>query len=114
MNNTLRSILTSALFCILAFQSHVASALPTSQSVPGGIVTIKLDTPLDNRPVVTFNKQPVALVQYDDAWHAVVGLPLTIKAGTETLTVNNKPVAFQVTAKEYPEQRITLKNTKAH
>ena len=112
MNITSKSILTSALFCILAFQSHVASALPTSQSVPGGIVTIKLDTPLNNRPVVTFNKQPIALVKYDEAWHAVVGLPLTSKAGTKTLTVNDKPVTFQVTAKEYPEQRITLKTRK--
>lgn len=55
------------------------------------------------------------LLRLGDAWY--VGIPVSAKPGTHELTVefadgSTLPVAFAVDAKQYPEQRLTIKNRK--
>jgi murein DD-endopeptidase MepM/ murein hydrolase activator NlpD len=111
--NVISTLGTLFLTMMLIAGSSESMAWPMSQAVPGGIITLKLDTQLETAPSVSFLKRPVAVVHHDNAWHAVIGLPLSMKQGLHTATVNNKPISFHVTAKDYPEQRITLK-TKKH
>ena len=105
----------SSLFLSLALSmliSHESLSWPVSQPVPGGIITIKVEAPLGSAPSVLFKKRPVAVVRHNEAWHAVIGIPLSIKPGTHTAMVNQKPVNFTVQSKDYPEQHITLKTRK--
>ena len=44
-------------------------------------------------------------------WIAIVGLPLTLKPGTQQISSGARNLSFQVGNKHYAEQRITLKNT---
>jgi murein DD-endopeptidase MepM/ murein hydrolase activator NlpD len=49
----------------------------------------------------------------DQQWQAVVGLPLSTKPGLHSIEIKGKQntaLAFNVNAKTYPEQHITLKN----
>jgi murein DD-endopeptidase MepM/ murein hydrolase activator NlpD len=102
----------AALALILTTATFVKAALPESAAVPGGVVSIKLTKPFTSIPSVSFNKRAVAVVKHNDSWHAVVGLPLSLKPGQHSIDVDNETINFQVTNKQYPEQRITLKNRK--
>jgi murein DD-endopeptidase MepM/ murein hydrolase activator NlpD len=56
----------------------------------------------------------VLTVRHDGAWHAVVGLPLTLAPGRHAVDVTTpdgpRRFPFEVRAKEYPAQRLTIKD----
>lgn len=105
---------TSLLF--LGLLSFLISAntqgLPQSQATPGGIVWLPVGSNTIPLPTVTFNNRPVAVVEANNQWIAVVGLPLSIKPGYQEIRVNGAGQGFQVISKEYPEQHIQLKTRK--
>ena len=109
-------MMTNLIKCIafisLAISCSVSLAWPVNQANPGGIITLKLTRVTGIKPTVSFNKKQVAVIQHNGAWFAVVGLPLSIKPGTSHILVDQKKQAFEVIAKEYPEQHITLKTRK--
>jgi len=91
-----------------------AANLPQASHVPGGVAIVALPDDA-NFSQVRFYKRRVMTVANGDTWYAVVGLPLTAKAGDHRLTYKNKEgeardLSFAVTDKTYKEQRITLKN----
>ncbi|MFT6154149.1 MAG: murein DD-endopeptidase MepM/ murein hydrolase activator NlpD [Crocinitomicaceae bacterium] len=102
----------AALVLMLATVVSVKAALPISAAVPGGVVSIKLSKPLASIPNVSFNKRAVAVVEHNGSWHAVIGLPLSLKPGKHSFNADGEKMPFQVTDKQYPEQRITLKTRK--
>lgn len=91
-----------------------AVELPLHQAVPGGIAIIKLDETGGTAPKVTYKNNPVMVIQHQGAWHAVVGIPLSGKAGEHSINsisaAHNKKYSFIVADKAYKTQHITIKD----
>ena len=95
------------LFIALPLQ---ASFTPQHNPVPGGIAIIQLPHS-KQAPEVYFKKRRVMTIQQAEQWLAIVGLPLTLKAGEHQLELNSAtPLRFQVEDKAYKSQHITVKN----
>jgi len=104
--------LTAALLLCLAFNASAADSYITrllNKPVPGGVAVIELGTGAQ-RPEAKYDGKPVLVVKEQDTWRAIVGIPLTVKPGTQTLNANGRNLNFSVGNKKYPEQHITLKN----
>ena len=106
--------------CILLVLSVYVSALsvvnalelPTESAVPGGIAIISIQT--QKKPEAYFNDHRVMVIGSSDNWKAIVGIPLTEKAGIQTLSVKNEDITtnyrFEINDKEYETQHLTIKN----
>lgn len=96
---------------------EVAHALPKASNVPGGVALIRLGTisPIENPPRAWLGEQQVFVARENGQWIAVVGLALDLPPGSHELRVNTgdekKILRFEVANKNYPEQRITLKDS---
>ncbi|MBV6287236.1 M23 family metallopeptidase [Pseudomonas aegrilactucae] len=95
------------LFASSAHASYITRQL--NKPVPGGVAVVNLG-PAAQAPSARFDGKPVLVVREQDTWLAIVGLPLTQKPGTASLTQGGRTLTFTVGSKKYPEQRITLKN----
>lgn len=110
---------TSSLFLALLLLGLVAqgvnaASFPRHQATPGGIALIPIGK-FEQRPRVHYQQRQVLVTQRDDEWLAVVGLPLNSEIGEHQLRVQGAGEgeqlrAFNVLAKQYPEQHITLTN----
>lgn len=102
-----------SLFLYAPFLIH-AQNLPTQLAVPGGIVNIALGEISSPAPSVTFQKKKVLVLENNQQWFAVVGIPLNAKIGQHTVTVKSakkeRSIPFSIIDKDYPAQYITLKN----
>lgn len=102
------------LFSIFSISQTQAkdARLPQESRVPGGIALIPLgNTPTP--PKVSFNGSQVMVLpdyQSENLWLAVVGIPITQKLGKAKIVANGKTLSFNVKAKEYPKQYLTVKN----
>ncbi len=110
-----RLLLAAAL--LLAWQSGHAQtppatlALPQQATVPGGVAIIELGVTQHQAPAVRYRGKPVMVVQKEGRWLAVVGIPLGAKSGEHSLIVNgHEKRHFNVSAKEYERQYITIKD----
>ena len=104
-------------FAFVFFFSGLAHAsLPQSSNVPGGVAVIPLGSvaAVSDVPQTWLVDQPVLVTSDNGQWVAVVGLPLNITPGSHELRVKmggqTKTLDFVVNTKDYPEQRITLKD----
>ncbi len=97
---------------MLVLSTVNALELPTESTVPGGIAVISIHT--TEKPVAYFHDNRVMVVGSNGSWKAIVGIPLTEKAGTQILTVQNESLAtnykFEIKDKEYETQHLTIKN----
>ncbi len=102
-----------SLFIFFFWQVTWASKLPDDSAVPGGIVKIPVAEVGKSRPEVFYFDKKVLLTQHDQKWWALVGIPLSAKAGEHSILVRENQhetkFNFRVEGKEYPEQRITIK-----
>ncbi|MBL8413835.1 MAG: peptidoglycan DD-metalloendopeptidase family protein [Propionivibrio sp.] len=111
---TSRRLAAALLFLALP---GIALALPRASSVPGGIALITLGVVSGSTgpPRAWFGEQRVLVTSADGHWVAVLGLALDLPPGRHQLRVNvggeEKILPFVVSAKNYPEQRITLKDS---
>ncbi|KAB2967634.1 M23 family metallopeptidase [Zoogloea sp.] len=82
--------------------------------VPGGVASVVVAPAGQERPEARFAGKPVLLRKQADGWHALVGLPLDTPPGEQVLEIGpeRRPLAFPVTPRSYPEQRLTIKNPK--
>lgn len=99
----------------LALGSAPALAeLPRTEPVPGGLVTVRLAPTEQPPPRVFLAEARVMVLAHEGAWHAVVGVPLTLEPGEHRLRVveddDVREVTFAVNPKEYRVQHITLSN----
>ncbi|MFT0212502.1 M23 family metallopeptidase [Pseudomonas sp. F1_0610] len=104
-------ILASLLLVFVSLSAHAEGFISRllHHPVQGGVAVVPLITA--HAPKVRFNNKPVLVINEDNKrWIAIVGIPLTAKAGQHSLEVDGKKVSFQVEHKNYTEQRITLKN----
>jgi murein DD-endopeptidase MepM/ murein hydrolase activator NlpD len=77
--------------------------------VPGGVAVLSIKGK-DAPSKVTYHGEPVLVRQSATGWVAVVGIPLSAKAGADTLEVDGHTVSFTIKPKRYPEQRLRLEN----
>lgn len=118
MHHLAKSILfpISALL-VLILPSLTQAALPQSSSVPGGVAVIALGTTsaISEPPQAWLGEQQVFVAAHGHRWYALVGLALDTPVGAHELRVTSgdetKVLVFAVSAKPYPKQRITLKDT---
>ena len=98
------------------FSGLAHASLPQSSNVPGGVAVIPLGSvaAVSDVPQTWLVDQPVLVTSDKGQWYAVVGLPLNITPGSHQLRVDmgdqTKMLDFVVNTKDYPEQRITLKD----
>jgi murein DD-endopeptidase MepM/ murein hydrolase activator NlpD len=111
-------------FLVLLLTSlYVTAGSPLSfieaSPVPGGIAQVTLDAqqfPTSGpKPTVRWNGRDISAVVDGDHYTALVGIPLSTKAGNQTLNVTGSDgqkssVSFTVNAKAYAEQRLIIKN----
>jgi len=82
--------------------------------VPGGVAVVDLGQ-APRAPRASYRGKPLLVVHEDGArWIAIVGLPLTLKPGSQQIEVRageaRRSLSFQVGGKHYAEQRISIKN----
>ncbi len=110
-----RTLFRSGLFA-LAFPLLAHASLPQSSIVPGGVAVIPLGSVSAGAgtPQTWVGDQPVLVTADRDEWYAVVGLPLDIAPGSHELRIKIGDVTrmqdFMVGTKDYPVQRIILKD----
>ena len=113
--NALRTCLRLCLF-VLAAPLVAHASLPKSSSVPGGVAIVPLGSTstIADKPQSWLGEQPVLVTSDHEQWYAVVGLPLSMTPGSHELRIKvgdeTKTQNFMVNPKEYPEQRIILKD----
>ena len=111
----LRICLPLGLFA-LAVPPLAHASLPGSSNVPGVVAVVALGSALTgaDKPQTWLGVQPVLVTSDHDEWYAVVGLPLDMTPGAHELNVKiggeTKVQPFVVNPKDYPEQRVTLKD----
>jgi murein DD-endopeptidase MepM/ murein hydrolase activator NlpD len=101
-----------ALLICLALPAHAEGFLTRllNKPVPGGVAVVDLGNGT-SAPTARHDGKPVLVVREDgQRWIAIVGIPLTAKAGQQSLDVNGQIQRFRVEARTYREQHITLKN----
>jgi len=97
------------LACLLALLWSGSNwALPQESRVPGGIAIIPLDHAEEQAPEAYYNDSRVLIVAHEDRWKAIVGIPLDTEPGTQTLQLRDGKINFQVQAKAYPEEHLTV------
>ena len=102
---------------LLGFCASAAFALPLESRVPGGIALLRLGQVMPGEPAprAWLDEQPVWVTAERGQWIAVVGIGLDTPPGTRELRVGEasreQRLRFEVMPKQYPEQRITLKDT---
>jgi murein DD-endopeptidase MepM/ murein hydrolase activator NlpD len=111
----------ASLLLVLLLPSPVHAALPRAASVPGGVARVVLGPASagGSPPRAWLGEQPVLVASDGGRWVAVVGLALDTLPGEHQLRVEagerearaTRSVAFSVATKDYPEQRITLKDS---
>ncbi|MGR4039054.1 peptidoglycan DD-metalloendopeptidase family protein [Pseudomonas sp. 910_21] len=105
--------LASLLLLCLAFNANAnADSYITrllNKPVPGGVAVVDLGSAAQ-APKASYQGKPVLVVKEQNNWLAIVGIPLTVKPGTQQISAGNRSLNFVVGSKKYPEQHITLKN----
>jgi murein DD-endopeptidase MepM/ murein hydrolase activator NlpD len=105
---TLRSLLLLLLIAYLP----AAYSLPRQSLVPGGVAIIQLDPGDENG--YQFRNKPVLVTQVDGKPVALVGLPLSLKAGEHFIEKSDsgqvRKKFFEVSHKEYSTQHIEIKD----
>ncbi len=104
-----------ALLFSLTCKTAFAIALPEQEVVPGGIAVIALADATEPKPAVRYRKKPVMVIEHQQRWYAIVGIPLSVKSGEQNLTLNHadgshSSRSFRVTDKAYETQHLTIKN----
>ncbi|MGH8143854.1 MAG: peptidoglycan DD-metalloendopeptidase family protein [Steroidobacteraceae bacterium] len=127
------AILTPASACLAAASASVASAapqpvpralrplrqsLPRASPVPGGVALLPIAADPGNRdapPVVSYDGNRVMVLRQGDHWLAVVGIALAAQPGPATIQIRDagtgqtRAMQFDIVAKEYVVQRLTVK-----
>ncbi|SDS73106.1 Peptidase family M23 [Pseudomonas asplenii] len=109
MPRFLAALLLLGLACHAHADSYITRLL--NKPVPGGVAVVDLGTAAQ-APKASYQGNPVLVVREQNNWLAIVGIPLSVKPGSQQISSGNRSLSFSVGTKKYPEQHITLKNTR--
>ena len=82
----------------LALPAHAEGFITRllNKPVPGGVAVIELGNG-PRAPQARYQGKPTLVIREDgQRWIAIVGIPLSVKAGTQQLEVNGRSTGFQV------------------
>ncbi|MFT6916698.1 MAG: murein DD-endopeptidase MepM/ murein hydrolase activator NlpD [Motiliproteus sp.] len=110
--------LALVLLALISVNGLAATAsLPDALSVPGGIAHVLLPIDTATTPAAYLGKQRLLVqstqgtrYQQQAPWLALVGISLNTTAGLHSINVGKQTFEFEVTSKEYREQRLVIKN----
>jgi len=111
----LTTVLLSLLLALAALPARAEGFISRllDKPVPGGVAVIPLGDAAQ-APQASYRGRPVMVLREDgQRWIAVVGIPLDTEPGAQTLRVDSdggRVLRFDVRAKTYAAQHITLKN----
>ncbi len=105
--------LFALLLNFLLFSSNVwANKLPEQLAVPGGIIKMSVAEISQPAPKVFFYDKRVLVTMNETHWVALVGIPLSAKAGKHQLIIktanNHQQKTLDIVDKDYPAQHITI------
>ena len=113
ISSDFRALALVTLTLVFAFVLPVNAAV-INQPVPGGVAVIPLGVTAPSPPKTTFGDRPVWVRRDGAEWQAVVGLPLDLPTGPQTISVDlgtgTRTITFTVAPKRYPAQHIRLKD----
>jgi murein DD-endopeptidase MepM/ murein hydrolase activator NlpD len=105
------------LLLLCAGATAAAPGLPVESRVPGGIALLDLGQGDSAPGEVVYNEHRAPVIRSDGRWVAVIGIPLSVTPGTERAILlggdgsrSRQELPFVVDAKQYQEQRLTIKN----
>lgn len=90
-----------------------------SSPVPGGVALVELgsvaDTNTTQIPTARWNNKNIAVLEMEGRYTAIVGIPLSMAPGKQSLSVvdtqgSSRNVAFVVDPFQYEEQHLIIKN----
>ncbi len=105
-------MIRSLTFLLLFLVATSVLAVPRHSPWPGGVAIVRV--PGEARPLVTINEQKALVFKAENAWVAIIGIPLEQSApGTLTVDVSlpNEPtrqVEFEIEPNTYEEQRLNV------
>ncbi|MFP6805703.1 MAG: peptidoglycan DD-metalloendopeptidase family protein [Pseudomonadales bacterium] len=101
------NVLTTRIILPLCLLWSVSSTgLPKNQPVPGGIAVI----PIAKGETVTYKNRSIMVLEENGESYAIVGIPLSGKAGEHHIETSTGSKTFQVEAMNYKTQRLTIEN----
>lgn len=96
--------------------STAALALPTHSAVPGGVAVVDLGPASAPRPQAFWDDRPLAVIGDKGRWFALLGIPLDALPVPLQIRIETASTATTVDVpigtKTYPEQRLTIKETR--
>lgn len=99
---------------LLGLLCSSALALPRNAPVPGGVAVVDLGPSSQAAPSARWGEQPLAVVRDHGRWFALLGIPLDTLPGELEIAVTSagstSPRSIAVGIKNYPEQRLTIKD----
>jgi murein DD-endopeptidase MepM/ murein hydrolase activator NlpD len=104
----------SALLLATVSTAGFIQEIPRVEAVPGGLALVPLNHTDQVKPQAYFKNKRVLVVRHANKWNALVGLPLSLAAGSYRITYADNSgaeqrIEFTVRPKEYAVQRITIK-----
>jgi murein DD-endopeptidase MepM/ murein hydrolase activator NlpD len=86
---------------------------PQHLAVPGGVAVIDLGPAVGQKPQAHWDQQPLAIVAERGRWFALLGIPLDALPVPLEIQVSGASTAARISVpvgtKNYPEQRLTIK-----
>lgn len=95
---------------LLASACVAAAALPTHSPVPGGVAVLALTATNGAPPQALLEDRPLAVIRNGQGWFALVGIALDTPPGPQQISVDGKPWRFEVLAKDYPTQKLRIRD----
>jgi len=90
-------------------------ALPSAETVPGGIAILTIDAPAGTVPVITYDGHRAMAMHKagSDSWTAIIGLPLALMPGSVNIDIAFGPRShaqrsIDIGPKQYTVQKLTV------
>ncbi len=99
---------------VLIFSTNICAAddLPYEALIPGGLKIIHIGPSEQPKPNAFYGKRKLMVVEHNKQWVTLVGIPLSVKAGSQKVRIEQagevRTVIFDVADKGYPTQHITI------
>ncbi len=100
---------------ILGLITSPLFSFPRNGLKPGGVAILAISASNKEKPKVTYQKKPVAVIKGNINWLAIIGIPLSAKSGTHKVTIHSSPKkisfkTFKVHKFNYRTQRLRIAN----